>query len=667
VKRLATPGICAALFLVGVLFNWPMFQPGEFPFRGSIEGGYAGMARFVSAHPNPWGWNPLPYCGLPTQFLYLPALPYATALASMVAPNVAPEYLYRLITAIAACLAPVALFLFALRFTGSRKWAAAAALAFALMSPAYGLFPHVEKDRGIAYLPWHIQVLAKYGEGPHNLGLALMPLVLLALWSAARGKRFGQIALAAVLLAAVALSNWVSSLALAIAALLFLLAGIGERDFRPVRVIASAGLGYLLACFWLTPTFIKTIAFNWPTDAFGFRFGGTQLMLLAGLAAAVAAVRFAFHWLRGSFYFCYVTLCALVFGWLATAYYVFGIDTIPESRRYALEFELFLILALAEACRMALRFDNSTVRLSVYFAGGLMLLMGVPQLASYATQGWTVWAPVPRETTLEYRIGKWLSDRKPEGRIFASGGLRFRLNAWFDLRQVGGGFESGLRNRLPVDLAYQVRTAKVLDPARAAHDTVLLLKALGVQYVAVHGPQSQEYYRDFQQTGRLAALPAPWREGDDAIYEVPASPMARLIASEELPGIDPHVHPERLERYVAAGDDAVRPRLRVERPEPGRLLIEGPIPADRMIEVAESWDPGWEAQQDGRAIHIDPDQLGFMVLKTTPAAHAKVELRYRGTGEQRVMAGISILAWLGMLGLLIRKGAAAGAASPKST
>jgi len=120
------------------------------------------------------------------------------------------------------------------------------------------------EDRGIAYLPWHIQVLAKYGEGPHNVGLALMPAVLLALWAAARGGRFRQIALAAVLLAAVALSNWVSSLALAIACLLLMLAGVGDKEFRAARVIAAAGLGYLLACFWLTPTFILTIAFNWP-------------------------------------------------------------------------------------------------------------------------------------------------------------------------------------------------------------------------------------------------------------------------------------------------------------------------------------------------------------------------------------------------------------------
>jgi hypothetical protein len=39
------------------------------------------------------------------------------------------------------------------------------------------------------------------------------------------------------------------------------------------------------------------------------------------------------------------------------------------------------------------------------------------------------------------------------GRVMASGGMRFRLDSWFDIPQVGGGFETGLQDRIPVDLA----------------------------------------------------------------------------------------------------------------------------------------------------------------------------------------------------------------------
>ncbi|MGH9662379.1 MAG: hypothetical protein ACRD96_27760, partial [Bryobacteraceae bacterium] len=60
-----------ALFALGALLNVPLFLPGESPYRDSIEGGYASMARFFAHNPNPWGWNPWQYCGLPIQNTYL--------------------------------------------------------------------------------------------------------------------------------------------------------------------------------------------------------------------------------------------------------------------------------------------------------------------------------------------------------------------------------------------------------------------------------------------------------------------------------------------------------------------------------------------------------------------------------------------------------------------
>ncbi len=652
-RRAVTPAIALAVFLFNAALNRPLFLPGEMPFRGSIEGGYAGMARFISAHPNPWGWNPFQYCGLPTQFLYVPLLPYATALAGRIAPSVAPDYAYRLITAVAACLGPAALFFFALHFTGSRRWALAVALAYSLFSPAYGLFPQVEKDRGIVQLPWRIQVLAKYGEGPHNAGLALLPVALLAVWLAGKRRGHARLFAAATLLAAIPLTNWVSAFALAIACGLLLVAAIGEPEFRAWRPVAAAGLAYLLAAFWLTPTFIQTIAFNWPADSFGYHFVAPQRRLLLGLAIALAAIRLACAHFRASFYFCFTLLCALAFGWFATAYYVYGIDTIPESRRYALEFELFLALAVAEAFRLSLRSKNQTVRLCVMGSAGVMFLVGLPQLWAYATQGQERWTPVPPPTTIEYRLAKWLDARRPQGRVFASGGLRFRLNSWFDLAQVGGGFETGLRNRMPLDLAYHVRTGRSLRPGREPADTLLELQALNVQYVVAHGPKSKEYYRDYSHPEWLASvLTEVYREGDDAIFEAPARPLAHLVRPDDLPGDDAGSHPERLEPYVRAlGAD-----LRTQWIDTSHLTIDGATAADRIVSVQMNADPGWRAAQDGRDLPIGRDALGFMVLRPAAEPVTHIDLRYRGTTEQRAMAVLSIVAWIGAFaGLFLRK------------
>ena len=64
-ERVATPLLACVILGLNLWLNAPLFMSGELPFRGSVENGYVGMARFISQHPGVWGWNPLPYCGLP--------------------------------------------------------------------------------------------------------------------------------------------------------------------------------------------------------------------------------------------------------------------------------------------------------------------------------------------------------------------------------------------------------------------------------------------------------------------------------------------------------------------------------------------------------------------------------------------------------------------------
>ena len=74
-----------------------------------------------------------------------------------------------------------------------------------------------------------MQVLAKYGEGPHYAGLTLLPLALLAVWRAARERGFPTLFAAAALLAAIPLTNWLSAFSLAISAGLLLVGGVGRE------------------------------------------------------------------------------------------------------------------------------------------------------------------------------------------------------------------------------------------------------------------------------------------------------------------------------------------------------------------------------------------------------------------------------------------------------
>jgi hypothetical protein len=643
------------IFFLNLWLNAPLFMSGELPFRGSVEGGYVGTSRFLSLHPNPWGWNPFPYCGLPVQFMYVPLLPYLSALGMRLLPHVAPDLVFRTIVSLATCLGPVTLFFFAFHFTRSRRWALAAALVYSFLSPSYGLFPAVEKDRGIVQLPWRIQVLAKYGEGPHNTGLTLLPMALLAVWLAGKGRGTRRILPAAVLLAAIPLTNWVAAFALALSCLLLLFAAWGEPGFQAWRALAAAALAWLLACFWLTPSFIKIIFFNWPVDSFAYQLGRPQVWALAGMVGGVLVIRLLFRWLHGSFYLCLVTLGAFVFGWIATAFYIYGVDTIPESRRYAIEFEFFLALALVEALRLTFQSPNQTVRLCAIGSGGVLLLAGVPQLWAYATQGWHEWLPVAPETIIEYQLARWMVQHPPEGRVFASGGLRFRLNSWFDLPQVGGGFETGLRNRVPVDLVYDLRAAGNLRPGHEAEDTLLGLKALSAEYVVVHGPKSREYYRDFVRPDRMAALQTVYHSEDDTIYALPPRRLAHLMRPEEIPDADVRRDHDALTRYVAAIDDPARPALLTRWTDTSTLAMTGPAPPGHVVAVQVNADPGWRATQDGREIPITQDTLGFIVLHPAPAAATRIELRFQGTLEQRMMAALCALAWIAALVAFLRR------------
>jgi len=64
--------------------------------------------------------------------------------------------------------------------------------------------------------------------------------------------------------------------------------------------------------------------------------------------------------------------------------------------------------------------------------------------------------------------------------------------------------------------------------------------------------------------------------------------------------------------------------------------------------------PGWRALADGHPVPVETDNLGFLLLRPRAAPHARIRLVYQGSFEQRLMAGVSALAWLAALSGLWR-------------
>jgi hypothetical protein len=123
----------------------------------------------------------------------------------------------------------------------------------------------------------------------------------------------------------------------------------------------------------------------------------------------------------------------------------------------------------------------------------MLLLAGSPPLWTYAMQGWHLGTPAPKETTVEYQLSRWLAGQAPQGRVFASGGLRFRLNPWFDIQPVGGGSRRGWRTACRWISPTVFALEQSPDRAMKRRIALLKLKALGAPYVAVHGPHPRNY------------------------------------------------------------------------------------------------------------------------------------------------------------------------------
>jgi len=235
--------------------------------------------------------------------------------------------------------------------------------------------------------------------------------------------------------------------------------------------------------------------------------------------------------------------------------------------------------------------------------------------------------------------------------VLLTGGMRFRAATHVDLHRVGGTFETGLRNRTPVHMAYWIRTGGASLPGRHVEDSLLMLKALGVEYVVIHGQGSREFYRDYKNPGMFeGVLEKVYAEQGDYIYRVPFRDYAHLIRPAEVPE---WWAPDKLPAYVAGIEDPSRPQLETRWTGTGSLEIRGPVPAGYGVALKVTHDPGWEATQDGVPVALAQDGLGFIQIHARPSKAAHIVLRYGGTREQKLAGAVSLLTWLISAGWLL--------------
>ncbi len=643
----------AALTMLNVWIGAAVFGLDYHHPLSSVEPAYMAIARWMSLHPDA-DWAPLWYLGVPIQNAYPPLLPWLTSWLGGLA-AIEPAAAYHWIVGAAYALGPAALYVLARALGLTVVGAAAAAAGMSLASPAALLLPSVWEDLGGGEGPRRLDALVRYGEGPHVLTLALWPLAVAALLKAVERRTPVWVGLAAVASAAVALTNWLGSVALALAAL-GLLASLGWTWDRVRTALGTGLLAYALACPWLPLSTIQTVRANAPRTGGEFRMGGAQAaawaLLLAALLGALwfwkrrnpdePALRFA-------------VVFSVLLGAPAATMEFFGFHLMPQPRRFQLELEQGLwLLAGAAAAIVARRFGRRTM-IPAAVAVALLAVIQIPRYRAYLDQAVE---PVAKQQMLPYRAAQALAAYDPRARLYAAGSVEYWLNVFTDNPQVGGVFDQGVL--WDFFQAYRFGLGQLEgDGERAAR----WLRAMGAEAVFVSGTGGEDPFRTYWRDPKKfdGVLDEIWREGDDVLYAVPPhdGTLAYALSPERLAQRQPLNIEDDF--TIAALSSAI---LQPERPltsrweSPDHLVLEGEIRNLDSVLVQVAWHPGWYAYQDSLRAAVRCDALGMIVVE--PAHDSRqLDLRFSGTtsfhlndGESllhhstRVVATITWLAWL---------------------
>ncbi len=619
-ERLKTAGAAAALIAWNAAVTPRLFSLEYSSEMGSIEAAFIGLARYIRDHFPHLGWFPLWYGGIPYPDTYPPLLHWIVALAAA-AGRVSPALAYHAVTAAVYVLAPAALFWAAWRLGAGREAAFVAALGYSLISPACFLSRELRADAGGWFGPRRLVALVRYGEGPHLLSLLLLPLAVGMLHIALEKRKPLHCFGAALALAAVALSNWLGSFALALMVCAYLLA---RWDRRWVAAAALGCWAYAIAMPWLTPSTIATIRANAPLVGGKFESGTIHKIWAAALIGGLILLAWSMRRAKWPVRIRFAALFLLATAAIVLPAYWFRLALVPQPTRYHLEMDLAFWLAVALAIPLRPR--------AAIPAACIAMLLGVPVLLHQRKMARRMERPIRIESTVEYQISRWLGAHMPGRRVFAPGTIGFWMNAFSDTPMLTGGFDNGMRNLLLQDVIFQIYYG---DRQKTALDW---LEAYGCDAVIGGGPKSREVYHPYNHPAKLGGLPELWREGGDVIYAVPRSShsLAHEVRAADLPSVVPRGYDTRpLERYLAALEDPARPAARFRWTGSGSASIEANLSPESLLSVQVTWDHGWHARVNGQPRRVWGDKLGQMVVEPRCGGACTVELNWDGGAEMR--------------------------------
>jgi hypothetical protein len=636
----------AALFAINLAITAKLLGLEYSAYNGSIEGTFIAISRVMAQHPFDWNWWPLWSTGMPFENSYLPLLHWIVAAWSGVT-GLSAARSFHAVTALLYAAGPPTLFRMTLVFSGKPARSFLAALAYSCVSLSTILVPAIRLDAGGMLNQRRLHAMVVYGEAPHIVALALLPVALICFHRALTTQSPKWNILAGVLAASVVLSNAFGAVALALSLLCWISAfRTGARWNGAAAILVIGIVSYCWTAPWLSFSLIGAIldyAHSNPDN----RYTVASWLALAGLAAGFVLLSMALRRAKAAAHLQFFVLWGYAFSGIVAAWYVCHIALLPEPHRYQLEMDLALILALVFGGAAVL--DGLPRRLGRIVTIAVVAGVALQSVYSAAYARRLIRSADPARLS-EYKIAKWM-DRNLKGqRAFLPGSASFLYNVFTDNPQVRGGHAQFETNTFIRVVDYTLYSGANTG-GRDAEYAVFWLKAVGARAVAVCGPHSTEYYKAFQNPRKFdGVLPLLWREGDDAIYQVPGrrASLAHVVPFEAVvkqrPSDGLAIAPAAA--YVAAMDDPQYPDALLQWKAMSEAAIHTTVTPGQVVAVQETYDPGWEAWANGKRQSIREDGLGHMIIQPDCNGACDISLRYTGGARRIVTRTMSIAAML---------------------
>lgn len=644
-----------SLFMLNALICRQLFRTEYMDQLDSIEGSFIAIVQWIRDGGLRFHWFPTWYGGIPSQSPYPPVFHTMAAIVAYVSGS-SPASAYHFTSALVYCLGPVTLFLFLYYLSSDTLAAFAAGVFSSLVSFTALMLQEISLDMGTALGLRRLHVLIRYGEAPHLASLVFLPLAMIALHGFLKRPGPARLILVALLLAMTVLSNWIGAFALTASVIAYLTILPTDRLRRGVLwALMAAIAAYSLAAPWIPPSTILAVSHNAQETVGRFPLGSAQAVawaLIGGMVLVVrslaqrsqlpAAVQFALYFV-------------VLLGIPTMAAHLAEVYLMPQPRRYHIELDLGLSI-LAGFCFAGILRQIRSVTSRMQFLIRILPIAALAILAAVQLFGSMQFAsrmirPIAVESRLQYIVALKCREHLAGRRVFASGSVRFWLNAFSDTPQLGGGFDQAIVNTLLPHVYYGVQNESH-DGRRA----IAWLRIFGVSAVVVSDSDSAEPYQDYKDPRKFAdLLPVMWTNGADTIYsvEMERDPMVRIVpASAVIQTLhDNYLTVEPIEEFLLAAERQPASSARLTWESPDRLSVSAILPPDSVVTVAVTYHPGWSASANGRAIELRSDALGQVIIDPQTAGPVTIMMAFDGGTEMlvarlfRAFMIVGVLCW----------------------